>query len=392
VSLTCLFAAARQEKRQYLVQFLSKFVAEFADTESDLVELRYSLHLLSCNFLSLFVSLAFALTPLSIHSRFGGTRLVARDLVWHFISHISELCQAGSESTLGGEPSKVLLLCPSPTHARPSSLLYSAREVHGLTHNLQHTPAALIFEYLSGLSREGEGFYLLWTLEILSKNVRSALTHQVPVSFSHERFELTRTHAHICAQVANARIANGLATTLVAILVRLLELPSDFLLHREGQAHYPHAPTFYAFHFPAVSQLFAVEEIPTCLGFLPDTISSPSSSSSSSSPSQSGPSSSALSPSSLAGGGGASSAYGLGGMPGVPAHAMLASLCYHMLSLLAHLFKHPGTLKELVQYKKLSAFVGLFKPLSGAERRSKQKASADRTPPHSVRDHFPLPG
>lgn len=29
-----------QEKRRYLVQFLNQFVSEFADTESDLVELR----------------------------------------------------------------------------------------------------------------------------------------------------------------------------------------------------------------------------------------------------------------------------------------------------------------------------------------------------------------
>lgn len=29
--------------------------------------------------------------------RYGGTRLVMRELVWHFIKHISELCQAGSE-------------------------------------------------------------------------------------------------------------------------------------------------------------------------------------------------------------------------------------------------------------------------------------------------------
>jgi len=183
------------------------------------------------------------------------------------------------------------------------------------------------------------------------------------------------------AQVTNARIANGLATTLVAILVRLLELPADFLLRREARAHYPHVPAFYAFHFPLVSQLFAVDDIPTCLAFL-DTMTSPSSSSSSSS-SPSSSSSSSLSASSSLGGVGGALAYGLGGMPDIPANAMLASLCYHMLSVLSHLFKYPGTLKELVQYKKLSAFVGLFKPLSaGTERRksNKQKATADRTP------------
>jgi tellurite resistance protein TehA-like permease len=181
------------------------------------------------------------------------------------------------------------------------------------------------------------------------------------------------------AQVSNARIANGLATTLVAILVRLLELPADFLLRREARAHYPHVPAFYAFHFPLVSQLFAVDDIPTCLAFL-DTMASPSSSSSPSSPPSSSSSSSLSSASSVGGVGGA---YGLGGMPDIPANAMLASLCYHMLSVLSHLFKYPGTLKELVQYKKLSAFVGLFKPLSaGTERRksNKQKATADRTP------------
>jgi len=52
-----------------------------------------------------------------------------------------------------------------------------SRSVSRLTERqfAQHAPAALIFEYLSGLSQEGEGFYLLWTLEILAKNVRLVL-------------------------------------------------------------------------------------------------------------------------------------------------------------------------------------------------------------------------
>lgn len=163
-------------------------------------------------------------------------------------------------------------------------------------------------------------------------------------------------------QTANARIANGLATTLVAILNRLLELPADFLLRRENMAHYPHIPSFYSFHFPLLSQLFGVEEIPSCLSFL--ELSSSSSSGASVNVRQ--PSSASFLPASTA----PTNTLGTD----IPAHAMLASLCYHILALLSHLFKYSGTLKELVQYKKLGAFIGLFKPLSGGDRQPKQNA------------------
>jgi hypothetical protein len=231
-----------------------------------------------------------------------------------------------------------------------------------------------------------------------------------------------------------------MAPVLVSVLARILELPASQALYR-GQTTCPHIPSFCTFHFNPLSQMFALDAIPPCLSFLnsasssssatspstsslqssnqeaqsrgihpqyqyldpsaasspssstlrhpqasaqPQSIASPfappSSSSSSSSAPRTSPRSRNLSPPSTMVAPTAPPSR-LAFNTQIPVNSVLASLCYHILNVLANLFGHRRSLKEVIAQNKLATIIELLMP----SLRAKNTARARKIETRRVR-------
>jgi len=253
-------ATVPKEKDGLFLEFLTGFVKEFEETEPTLLRLRY-----------------------------GDTSNLTRSVIWKFLHTLTTLVANKGHTTE--------------------------------TKQSKHLSAQLIYEYLSGFSCGGEGLYLLWTIEILTR------------------------------ETSNTHLVAGLATVLITVLTSVLELPSTYLTYKQGQASCPLIPSFCNFSFSYLSTLFSIEDFPECLSFLALHLEIPSVPKS---PiwKQTGCAPLSLPqdynyPHSFSNHAVDPRSHELS--TEIPVNSIRTSLCYHLLAILGNLFNHQSTWKELVK-------------------------------------------
>jgi hypothetical protein len=220
-----LVTFGHQEKRESLLRFLVQFIDHFETTEPDLLELRYNRHRATLNAVKKHSALSIITTLHLIRCltqycfRFGNTNAVANELVSHFITKLAELCSyqppppynsnaTGSEGTPNAGPGSALS-SSSPRnmngdaawveqkHQQPamnvrgagpatSSPISPSAEPNSSpqpTPSRPASPAQAVYEYLAGFTADGEGLYLLWAIEILTRHVRTRFVYHFGLLF-----------------------------------------------------------------------------------------------------------------------------------------------------------------------------------------------------------------